>query len=155
LLKKKYKFKTLKLVIAGKTGWKSEETFEEYNNSKNKESIIFTGEISDRELVQLYNMATLFVYPSIFEGFGLPVLEAMRCGLPVIASKSSSIPEVLQHPDLLFEPFDEKEICLKMDEILSNEGLRTYISNQCLSNAKKFSWDKTAKETLGVYELCT
>lgn len=154
LLKKKYKFKNLKLVIAGKTGWKSEETFDFYNSSRNKADIIFTGEISDYDLVQLYNMASLFVYPSIFEGFGFPVLEAMSCGLPVIASETSSIPEVLQHPDLLFKPFDEKEICLKMDEILSNDNLSAYIRKQCLTNSGKFSWSKTAAETLDVYRHC-
>lgn len=154
LLKKKYKFKNLKLVIAGKTGWKSEETFDIYNNSKNKENIIFTGEISDYDLVQLYNMASIFVYPSIFEGFGFPVLEAMSCGLPVIASNTSSIPEVLQHPDLLFNPFDEKEICIKMDEILLNDNLNSYVRKQCLINSKKFSWSKTAAETLAVYRNC-
>ncbi|HAX17116.1 MAG TPA: hypothetical protein DCY00_00750 [Actinobacteria bacterium] len=154
LLKKKYKFKNLKLVIAGKTGWKSEETFDIYNNSKNRENIIFTGEISDYDLVQLYNMASIFVYPSIFEGFGFPVLEAMSCGLPVIASNTSSIPEVLQHPDLLFNPFDEKEICIKMDEILLNDNLNSYVRKQCLINSKKFSWSKTAAETLAVYRNC-
>ena len=154
LLKKKYKFKNLKLVIAGKTGWKSEETFDIYNNSKNRENIIFTGEICDYDLVQLYNMASIFVYPSIFEGFGFPVLEAMSCGLPVIASNTSSIPEVLQHPDLLFNPFDEKEICIKMDEILLNDNLNSYVRKQCLINSKKFSWSKTAAETLAVYRNC-
>jgi glycosyltransferase involved in cell wall biosynthesis len=154
ILKKKYKFKNLKLVIAGKTGWKSEETFDSYNKSKYKEDIIFTGEISDYDLVQLYNTASLFVYPSIFEGFGFPVLEAMSCGLPVIASGTSSIPEVLQHPDLLFEPFDEKEICIKMDEILSNDNLSSYIRKQCIINSKKFSWQKTAAETFNVYRNC-
>lgn len=154
LLKKNYRFRNLKLVIAGKTGWKSEETFRVFNESKNKEDIVFTGEISDRDLVQLYNMASLFVYPSIFEGFGLPVLEAMSCGLPVIASNSSSIPEVLQHPDLLFDPFDEKEICFKMMEILSDNNLSSYIRKQCLANAKKFNWSKTAAKTLDIYRLC-
>ena len=76
------------------------------------------------------------------------------CGLPVIASETSSIPEVLQHPDLLFKPFDEKEICLKMDEILSNDNLSAYIRKQCLTNSGKFSWSKTAAETLDVYRHC-
>ncbi len=154
LLKKNYRFRNLKLVIAGKTGWKSEETFKTFHESKNKEDIILTGEISDSDLVQLYNMASLFVYPSIFEGFGLPVLEAMCCGLPVIASNTSSIPEVLQHPDLLFDPLDEKEICTKISEILSDNNLSTYIRKQCLANSKKFSWSKTAAKTLDIYKLC-
>ncbi len=82
------------LVIAGRIGWKSEETFEEFNKSPYKDDIIFTKRVSDYELLNLYNLAEVFVYPSIFEGFGLPIVEAFACGCAVLASNSSSIPEL-------------------------------------------------------------
>lgn len=155
LFKEKNKIaKTYKLVIVGKTGWKSEETFEAYNNSKNKKDIIFTGEIPDDDLLQLYNCASLFVYPTIFEGFGLPILEAMACGIPVIASNTSSIPEILNHDNLLFNPFDENEISRKINNILSTPHLREEIRDLCIKEVSKFSWQKTALDTFRVYNLC-
>jgi len=155
LFKEKNKIaKTYKLVIVGKTGWKSEETFEAYNNSKNKKDIIFTGEIPDDDLLQLYNCASLFVYPTIFEGFGLPILEAMACGIPVIASNTSSIPEILNHDNLLFNPFDENEISRKINNILSTPQLREEIRDLCIKEVSKFSWQKTALDTFRVYNLC-
>ena len=84
-----------RLVIAGRTGWKSEATYKAREDSPYRDDIIFTGRLTDRELIQLYNQAEVFVYTSLFEGFGFPPLEAMSCGLPVICSDSSSIKEVV------------------------------------------------------------
>ena len=142
------------LVIAGKTGWKSEETFEEYRQSPFKEDIIFTGGVNDEELVTLYNQASLFVYPSIFEGFGLPVLEAMSCGLPVITTDTSSIPEIYPDKDFLLNPFDEVEMAKKINLVLTNENLRKSLINFSLEMAKKFSWEETALKTMKIYYSC-
>ena len=139
------------LVIAGKTGWKSEETFEELEKSSCRDEIIFTGEVNDDDLIALYNQASLFVYPSIFEGFGLPVLEAMSCGLPVIATNTSSIPEVYPNSDFLLNPFDEVGMAEKINLVLTDENLKNELIKFSIENAKKFSWEKTAADTMQIY----
>ncbi|MCL4377176.1 MAG: glycosyltransferase family 4 protein [Actinobacteria bacterium] len=141
------------LVIVGKTGWKSESTYDETSNSPFKNDILFTGNIPDSDLIQLYNQAELFVYPSIFEGFGLPVMEAMKCGLPVITSNSSSLIEIAADKELLFEPYDFNDLALKMKSILKNGRLRKELSEKSLSHAAKFDWKKTAEKVLPVYKL--
>jgi len=144
----------IQLVIAGRTGWKSEATYQEKEKSPFKEDIVFAGRLSDDELVQLYNMAELFVYPSIFEGFGLPVLEAMQCGLPVVASNTSSIPEIVSEPvtrTFLVEINNEREFSEKIKLILSDSHLRKELSKKSIANAAKFSWNLTAEKTLAAY----
>lgn len=144
----------IQLVIAGRTGWKSEATYEEKEKSPFKEDIIFTGRLADDELVQLYNMAELFVYPSIFEGFGLPVLEAMQCGLPVVASNTSSIPEIVSDPvtrTFLVEVNNDREFSEKIKLILSDSHLREELSEKSAANSKKFSWGLTAEKTFSAY----
>ncbi|MHB1375929.1 MAG: glycosyltransferase family 4 protein [Candidatus Humimicrobiaceae bacterium] len=143
--------KDFQLVIAGKTGWKSEETFDEYKKSPYKDEIIFTGEVNDEDLVQLYNQASLFVYPSIFEGFGLPVLEAMSCALPVIATDTSSVPEVYPNEEFLLDPFDEKKMAQKINLVLADNNKRDDLIKFSIENSKKFSWEKSALETLQIY----
>lgn len=146
--------KDYSLVIVGKTGWKSEETYEEYNKSPFKEDIIFTGNIDDDQLFLLYQNASLFVYPTIFEGFGLPLLEAMSCGLPIIATNTSSIPEIYSNQNDLLNPLDEKAMANKINNVLTNENLKNQMINFSLQQAKKFSWIKTAFQTLKVYYSC-
>ena len=143
--------KDFQLVIAGKTGWKSEETFDEYKKSPYRDEIIFTGEVNDEDLVQLYNQASLFAYPSIFEGFGLPVLEAMSCALPVIATNTSSVPEVYPNKEFLLDPFDEKKMAQKINLVLADNNKRDDLIRFSIENSKKFSWEKSASETLQVY----
>jgi glycosyltransferase involved in cell wall biosynthesis len=141
----------LQLVIVGRTGWMSEPAIAEYNSSPFKDDIILAGRLSDSELLQMYNMADLFVYPSVFEGFGLPIVEAMQCGLPVIASNSSSIPELIDDKRLLFDPADEGDILDKIYFVLNNGALKAKLSEEALKNAEKFSWKNTAIKTLEVY----
>jgi glycosyltransferase involved in cell wall biosynthesis len=144
----------IQLVIAGRTGWKSEATYEEKEKSPFRKDIIFTGRLTDDELVQFYNMAELFVYPSFFEGFGLPVLEAMQCGLPVVASNTSSIPEIVRDPvtrTFLVEVNNEKEFSEKINLVLSDSNLREKLSEKSITNAAKFSWNLTAEKTLNTY----
>ena len=143
--------KDYELVIAGKTGWKSEETFEECKKSPYKNEIIFTGELNDEDLIQLYNQASLFVYPSIFEGFGLPPLEAMSCALPVIATNTSSVPEVYPNEEFLLNPFDEEKMAQKINLVLTDEKTRDELIKFSIENSKKFSWEKSALLTMQVY----
>lgn len=117
-----------------------------------EEKVSFTGYISRQEQLILYNGAIVFVFPSIEEGFGLPLVEAMACGLPVIASRVSSLPEVVGTAGILVDPYDVSEIASALKEVLTNNSLRTILSQKSLERAGFFSWKKTAKETLGLYK---
>ena len=140
-----------KLVIVGRTGWKSEATYRERELSLYKDDILFIGRVSDKELVQIYNQAEIFVYPSLFEGFGLPPMEAMSCGLPVIASDSSSLKEVVGDAGILVPSEDYREISRQISYILKNEKVTKELEEKSLKQAKKFSWEKTARKTLNIY----
>ncbi len=139
-------------VICGKTGWKSEGTFEELEKSPYKEDIHFIGSVSDEQLLQLYNQAELLFYPSYFEGFGLPVVEAMACGLPVVASRSSSIVELVNDKDLLFEPEDIAGFSNKILSILTDQALKKHLASKSIENAKLFRFEKMARQTLDAYQ---
>ncbi|MFC2145296.1 glycosyltransferase family 4 protein [Actinomycetota bacterium] len=144
-----------KLVIAGRTGWKSEATYNEHKLSPFKDDIIFTSRISDQELVQLYNQADIFVYTSLFEGFGFPPLEAMSCGLPVICSDSSSISEVVGDAGILVKPGDIGGFADNILNTLSDDSRIERLSIDSLKRAEKFSWEQTARKTLEVYKSIT
>ncbi|NQT65964.1 MAG: glycosyltransferase family 4 protein [Actinobacteria bacterium] len=141
-----------KLVIAGRTGWKSEDTYLERENSPYREDILFTGRVPDRDLVQIYNQAELFVYPSLFEGFGLPPLEAMSCGLPVIASNTSSLKEVIGSAGILIDPNNLSGISRSIGDILENKNLKNKLVQKSLTHSDKFNWNKTAGKTLAIYK---
>ena len=151
LIKQKNTGFDYKLVIAGRTGWKSEATYEEREKSPYREDILFTGIVPDRDLVQIYNQAELFVYPSLFEGFGLPPLEAMSCGLPVIASDSSSLKEVVGDAGILLSPGNNIEIQKQILHVLENEEIKEELKRKSLIRAKKFSWEETAQKTINLY----
>ena len=114
--------------------------------------VCFTGYISDEQLANLYNLCALFVMPSLHEGFGLPPLEAMICGAVVIAANTTSLPEVIGEPNALFDPYDEAQICQKMELALTDESLRTHLRTHGLAQAQKFSWDKSATRTVRALE---
>ena len=140
-----------RLVIVGRTGWKSEATYRERELSPYKDDILFIGRISDKELVQIYNQAEIFVYPSHFEGFGLPPMEAMSCRLPVIASDSSSLKEVVGDAGILVPSEDYREISRQILYVLKNEKIKKKLREKSLKQAQKFSWEKTARKTLDIY----
>ena len=140
-----------KLVIVGRTGWKSEAAYQEREKSPYREDILFTGRVPDQDLVQIYNQAELFVYPSLFEGFGLPPLEAMSCGLPVIASDTSSLKEVIGDAGILATAGDESELKKQILYVLGNEAIKEELKGKSLIRAKKFSWEETAQKTLDIY----
>jgi glycosyltransferase involved in cell wall biosynthesis len=106
--------------------------------------VVFTGCVSDQVLVTLYNSCKAFVFPSWYEGFGLPVLEAMRCGAPVIGSNASSIPEVIGNEDALFDPHSTSEMAQMIERVLTDDGFRRSLREHAVAHARNFSWDKTA-----------
>lgn len=156
LIKAFYKIKKLginhKLVIAGKKGWNYKEIFETIKNLKLQTDVLFTGYMPEEDLPILYNAADLFVYPSLYEGFGLPPLEAMACGTPVITSNTSSLPEVVGDAGVIVDPCNVGGLANVMYEVLINESLREDMRTKGLERARMFSWERTAKETLQAYE---
>lgn len=114
--------------------------------------VVMTGFVSDEDLPKLYNACALFVFPSWHEGFGLPALEAMACGAPVIAANTSSLPEVIGREDALFDPYNRDAICGKMVEVLSNPEFRRSLIEHGLVQAKKFSWNASAKAAMNAFE---
>lgn len=156
LIKAFYKLKrkniNYKLVITGKKGRKYKEIFETIDKLNLQKDVIFTGYVSDEDLPALYKAADLFVYPSLYEGFGLPPLEAMACGTPVITSNTSSLPEVVGDAGIMVNPYDVDGLADAMYEVLTNDELREDMIKKGLERAKMFSWEKCAKETLDVYE---
>jgi len=133
-------------------GWKYNKIFSTMEELDLKKDVIFTGYVPDEDLVKIYNAADLFVFPSIYEGFGLPPLEAMACGCPVITSNTSSLPEVVGDAGVMVDPYDDKTLADEMHRILSNNGFKTELSKKSLERAELFSWRQTAKETWKVYE---
>ena len=120
-----------------------------------REELVLTGYVSETDLLLLYNLCHLFVFPSLHEGFGLPVLEAMACGCAVICSDSSSLPEVMNYPAALFDPCNESAICQKLTEVLSDPKIRSELKVHALIQAKKFSWQATASQAYKAIERCT
>ncbi|MDO6827551.1 glycosyltransferase family 1 protein [Poseidonibacter sp. 1_MG-2023] len=139
-----------KLVLAGFKGWENKEIMQIIDN--NKENIIYLGFISDIELAKVYNLATCFLFPSFYEGFGLPVLEAMACGTPVVCSNRSSLPEVGEDAVVYCNPDDISDIKEKIELVLKDTLLQTEMIKKGMQRAKLFSWDKSAKEHIKVFE---
>lgn len=144
--------KDLNLVLVGTKGWQFDSIFDEIkSNPALKERIITTGFVEDEDLAALYSSAIGFVYPSLYEGFGLPPLEAMQCGTPVISSTKSSIPEVVGDAGILIEPTDETAISAAMFEFYQNANLRKELSKKALLQASKFSWGRFTDQHINVY----
>ena len=151
ILRKKRKV-DVKLVIVGKMDPRYTEIACLVGKLGLEKEVIFTGYISNDDLILLYNAARAFVFPSLYEGFGLPPLESMACGVPVVSSNAGSLVEVLGDAALVFNPLDINDMADKMYQIISDEGLREEIIEKGLKRVKKFSWEKCAEETLRVYK---
>ncbi|MBA4318284.1 MAG: glycosyltransferase family 1 protein [Flavobacterium sp.] len=150
-LLKKDKF-TGKLIIIGKKGWKYESIFNIIKLLRIENDVKILSNISDAELVFFYNCTELLMYPSLYEGFGLPILEAMSCGCPVLTSGISSMPEVGGLAAVYIKnPTNSKEIAEKAMEIIKDDKLRENMISEGFIQAKKFSWKKCAEETVAVY----
>jgi glycosyltransferase involved in cell wall biosynthesis len=148
------KIGSLNLVLTGTKGWKYESIFDEiskYPSLKNR--IIFTGYVDDDDLAPLYSDALVFVYPSYYEGFGLPPLEAMQCGCPVISSNKSSLPEVVGDAAIMVSPDDLDSISQGILDIYRNKNLYEMMKKKSLARAKLFSWEKCAKDTIETYRM--
>ncbi len=142
----------LKLVLVGGKGWLYDEIFQQVQALGLTERVVFTGYVPDDELPLWYNAAELLVFPSIYEGFGLPVVEAMACSTPVIASNSSSIPEAVGDAGLLFAPDDVETLAKQMTAVLTNPLLKDKLRQQGLVHAQTFSWERAGAETAAVYQ---
>lgn len=140
------------LVVAGKKSWYFETVWETVRQVRLEKNVIFTDIVSNEDLPCLYSGAELFVFPSLFEGFGIPVIEAMACGIPVVASNQTSIPEVAADAALLVNPMDAEGIAEAMYKILSDSSLKDHLIKRGLDRAKAFSWEGMARETLKLYE---
>ncbi|MGR3302584.1 MAG: glycosyltransferase family 4 protein, partial [Candidatus Scalindua sp.] len=140
------------LVIAGEKGWLYKRIFEEIKSSGVEQSIILLGVVRDEDLPMLYNCADIFVYPSLYEGFGLPPLEAMACGIPVITSNTSSLPEVIGEAGIMVDPDDVNSLCESMYNLLKDKKLWNRMSNMGREKSKLFSWEETAKKIVEIYD---
>ena len=138
------------LVIVGKKGWKYDELFKKVRKYHLEDAVKFVDYVENEDIVALYNACTFFIAPSLYEGFGLPALEAMQCGAAVAVSQNSSLPEVVGDAGILFDPFDADDIRKRMDLLFGDVNLRRTMQVQSTARAQQFSWEKTAKQTLEV-----
>lgn len=145
-LRSQGKLEGKKLVIIGKDGFNSQVIYDFVNSSPFKDEVIFTGYLKDEELPKYYAGAAIMLYLSFFEGFGLPVLEAMSCATPVICSNTSCFPEIVEELDVMVDPIDVKSTEDKILMILRSEEYYNEISNKCYEKSQKYSWVESAKE---------
>ncbi|MEW6606640.1 MAG: glycosyltransferase family 1 protein [bacterium] len=153
LLKKNHNIKH-KLVIVGKKAWLYADVFKRVREMGLENEIVFTEYVPQEDLPLLYNAAEVFVYPSIFEGFGIPPLESMACGTPVITSNTSSFPEVVGDAGVTVSPHSVDDIAKAIYDVLSNPQMQKRLSEKGIERAKLFTWENTAKRTLSVYKEC-
>lgn len=140
------------LVLAGGRGWLCDEVFKLVEDLKLQDQVRFTGYVADEDLPAIYSGTEAFVYPSFYEGFGLPPLEAMACGAPVIASDVSSLPEVVGKAGLTHDPNDTRALTEAMANLLGDETAREHFKREGFKQASQFSWERAARETQSVYE---
>ncbi len=151
------RFADVRLMLVG--DYKNDPFFSAYSSLKNyidqlhlDERVIFTGFIADKDLAYLYNAAALMVLPSLEEGFGLPAIEAMACGTPVVSSDRGSLPEVLGEAGQFFDPLDTKMMADALRRVLADDDLRHEMSATGLVRARQFTWNKAAKDTLAIFD---
>jgi glycosyltransferase involved in cell wall biosynthesis len=140
------------LVIAGGAGWMYEGIFGRVQELGVQDAVCFPGYVADEDLPALYTLAELFVFPSLYEGFGLPPLEAMACGTPVVTSSASSLPEVVGDAALMVDPLDVAALAEAIQRVLSDTDLRNGMIRQGQEQARCFTWSGAAQKLLGLYE---
>jgi glycosyltransferase involved in cell wall biosynthesis len=141
----------LRVVIAGAPGWQTATLYHTVRRLRLENAVVFPGFIAEADLPDLYRGAQIFVFPSLYEGFGLPVVEAMGCGVPVIASNTSALPEVTGGAALLVDPLDVAGLAAAIRELGHNDGLRQRLRCQGLARTQHFSWETAAQKTLELY----
>ncbi|HUV89366.1 MAG TPA: glycosyltransferase family 1 protein, partial [Anaerolineae bacterium] len=139
------------LVVVGARRWKYTQIMNTVQELNLERHVIFTGHVPDADLPALYSGADLFVFPSLYEGFGLPPLEAMACGTPVVTSNTSSLPEVVGDAAITVDPYDVEALTEAMRRVLSDADLADDLRQRGLERAARFSWDQAARETIDVY----
>jgi glycosyltransferase involved in cell wall biosynthesis len=142
----------LRLVLVGGKGWLYEDVYAEVSRLNLQDRVIFPGFVTDADLPALYSLASIFAYPSLYEGFGLPVLEAMACGTPVVCSSASSLPEVAGDAALLADPTDVDALTHALDEALTNDPLRAELRRRGAAQAARFTWPAAARTLLDAYQ---
>lgn len=143
----------LSLVLVGAKGWDYDKIFEHYHDAKElKAKIIFTGRVPDEDLASLYSHAHSFYYMSLYEGFGLPPLEAMQCGVPTVTANISSLPEVVGDAGIMLDPKDDVSLQKVMLDLYKNDSLREEYSKKSLERSTLFSWEKSADNLIKIYE---
>ena len=141
------------LVLVGAKGWDYAKIFDTIpQNQDLKGRIIITGYVADEDLAAIYSGALAFIYPSFYEGFGLPPLEAMKCGIPVITSNTSSLPEVVGDAGIMVNPHDADAICQSMLDLYNNPALRLDLSEKSIKRAELFSWERCVQQTIDAYK---
>jgi len=144
----------MRLVMVGTRGWKMESIFQELDKLGSvRDRVVVTGFVPDEDLSPIYSHATMFVYPSLLEGFGLPPLEAMQCGVPVITSNTSSLPEVVGDAGIMVSPTDADALCQSMASLFNDQELRDRLAIKARERAATFSWARCAAETAAAYRL--
>ncbi len=141
-----------KLVLVGKCAWLYDETLRSIKELEVSDAVILTGYVPESDLPALYSGALAFIYPSYFEGFGLPPLEAMQCGTAVIVGDKTSLPEVVGDAGLMVDPFEVDDIAAAIEKVIYDSNLREQLRVKGLERAKLFNWQKTARQTLAVYQ---
>jgi glycosyltransferase involved in cell wall biosynthesis len=145
-------FPAVRLVIGGKRQWRAGEIDEAFQRLALEGHVHFTGYVDDADLPALYSAAECFVFPSLYEGFGLPPLEAMACGAPIVTSNVSSLPDVVGDAALTVDPYDVPALTAAISRVLSDAGLRAALRERGLARAASFTWERAARETLAVYQ---
>lgn len=141
----------LYLILAGGRGWKAGPIYQRARRSSCNDRIRFIDYIDREDKVYLYNLAALFAYPSFYEGFGFPPLEAMACGTPTVTAFSASLPEVTENAALLVDPYNPSAIAEAMKAVLEDPALAESLSGAGMSQAEKFNWDRVAHEYINVF----
>jgi glycosyltransferase involved in cell wall biosynthesis len=142
----------LRLVMVGTRGWKMDSIFAELDGLQQlRDRVTVSGFVPDRDLAPIYSRAAMFLYPSLYEGFGLPPLEAMQCGVPVITSNTSSLPEVVGDAGLMVPPTDADALCQAIVQLHSDRALSQTLARRARERAAHFSWARCAAETASVY----
>ncbi|MBI2589814.1 glycosyltransferase family 4 protein [Candidatus Berkelbacteria bacterium] len=141
-----------KLVITGQKGWYYEGLFKLVEKLGLQSAVVFTGYINDHDKPLLYNAASIFAFPSLYEGAGLPPLEAMSCGTPVVSSNTSSLPEMVGEGGILLSPTNLSAWARALTSLIADASLRRELAGKGRKQARRFSWERTAKETIRIYE---